>query len=801
MKVNIIGFLSIALRVAVAVVLLLSIANGSVDPAVDIHSPAQAEAKRAALVQFIWGRSWSDILNRQPTATHDNYTPVPSDTLPQVSNLDRIEQIVVTMSVPAADGSGPIAYTSTAFLLHPRAPNGHVVVLHAGHNCAFNGSDSPYNFDTTIQDLVAANFAVVALRMPYMQNPSHCGGTGDHDHMFSDSQRLQTGSPLQFFLEPIAQAINYIQRTYSSVYHDFNMVGLSGGGWTTTVYAAIDPRIVLSFPVAGSIPLDLHDGTRDSEQRDASFYNIAGYRDLYVLGSFGANRRQTQILNVHDSCCFTPNPQDAAAYTCQVQTTLSELGAGAFVFDYDDTATTHQIPLAALSGVILPTLQLGSSGPVPGSCSGPSGLVMAGRGVTTNQANQVLLWNSGDGAAWTLPVSITTHTVQDPTEILAHTVAWPSLVNDHGQFSLIWMEPNGDVRFATSHDTTNWLAQQSAFTRLPPSSGPVFAQGAGTFLALLIGGSGAFTIDLNNSTQRTTVMQHASHASITFGNNKFVVAAVARDKSVHVFESSDGSSWGETGLALPADGHAHERWVQSGFADGRFQLTVSTAFLSGEDIPPVRCAYLESADAHVWNQLATTPCSNDSTGLLLTRFQRHNLLFLNFQNSVTSVSTDFGLWQDLGGVHLNGQPSIALPAAASSSSQPFESFLAIVNQHSGKCLDVVDASSADQAKVQQFHCHLGSNQRWTFNQNGEIINQQSGKCLDVVDASSADQAKVQQFHCHGGANQLWRVMQGGEILNQNSGKCLDIPNSDTADQVQLQQYTCHQGSNQQWLFP
>src|SRR5262249_43985776 len=60
----------------------------------------------------------------------------------------------------------------------------------------------------------------------------------------------------------------------------------------------------------------------------------------------------------HDDCCFTPNPQDAAAYTRQVQTTLSELGSGAFVFDYDATSTTHQISLAALSGVILPTLQL-----------------------------------------------------------------------------------------------------------------------------------------------------------------------------------------------------------------------------------------------------------------------------------------------------------------------------------------------------------------------------------------------------------------------------------------------------------
>jgi hypothetical protein len=32
------------------------------------------------------------------------------------------------------------------------------------------------------------------------------------------------------------------------------LVGLSGGGWTTTVTAAVDPRIKLSIPIAGSVP-------------------------------------------------------------------------------------------------------------------------------------------------------------------------------------------------------------------------------------------------------------------------------------------------------------------------------------------------------------------------------------------------------------------------------------------------------------------------------------------------------------------------------------------------------------------
>ncbi len=65
-----------------------------------------------------------------------------------------------------------------------------------------------------------------------------------------------------------------------------------------------------------------------------------------------------------------------------------------------------------------------------------------------------------------------------------------------------------------------------------------------------------------------------------------------------------------------------------------------------------------------------------------------------------------------------------------------------------------------------------------------IINRNSGKCLDVVNASTADQANVQQFICRGTANQRWYVIPNiipttnapdgtYRIVNMNSGKCLD----------------------------
>jgi len=409
---NCAGFICAVALVVGFSVIVSEPARGSLDPAIDIHSQAEVEAKRDALVQYIWGIPWSNVITRQPTAT-DPYTPEDDDALPAIGsffNLDRVERLVSTMCAPSSSGDRQICHASKAYLFHPRVSNGRVVIVHQGHGCMLDGSDGlSYNLDKTMQALNAAGFAVVGMRMPEIQSRSNCGSTADHNRMFEESQRLEkgSGSPLQFFLEPVARALNYIQAKYSTVYHDFNMVGLSGGGWTSTVYAAIDPRITLSFPVAGSLPTDFMEG-RDSEQGDKDFYNIAGYRDLYLLGSFGPNRRQTQILNFHDGCCFRPDAEAAAAYTCQIQTEISNLGPGAFVFYYDrladlapnppapDRDHRHQIPLAVLSGIILPTLLVGSSGPAPGSCPSP---------VSWSSGSSLYIVNQGTGKCLDAPTN------------------------------------------------------------------------------------------------------------------------------------------------------------------------------------------------------------------------------------------------------------------------------------------------------------------------------------------------------------------------------------------------------------
>jgi hypothetical protein len=133
-------------------------------------------------------------------------------------------------------------------------------------------------------------------------------------------------------------------------------------------------------------------------------------------------------------------------------------------------------------------------------------------------------------------------------------------------------------------------------------------------------------------------------------------------------------------------------------------------------------------------------------------------------------------------------------------------YTTLAARHSGKCLDVNSASTADGAVVQQWSCNGGTNQQWQLQDVGggyfQVIARHSGKCLDVVSASTADGAAVKQYACNGGTNQQWQLQDAGggysRVVARHSGKCLDVVNASTADGAAVKQYACNGGTNQQW---
>jgi len=82
----------------------------------------------------------------------------------------------------------------------------------------------------------------------------------------------------------------------------------------------------------------------------------------------------------------------------------------------------------------------------------------------------------------------------------------------------------------------------------------------------------------------------------------------------------------------------------------------------------------------------------------------------------------------------------------------------------------------------------------------------SGKCLNIVGASTANAAQLEQVSCVAGAtSQQFRVTSAGSgsytLANVNSGRCIDVPSGTATSGLRLQQWGCAATqTNQQWRF-
>jgi Ricin-type beta-trefoil lectin domain/Glycosyl hydrolases family 43 len=134
-------------------------------------------------------------------------------------------------------------------------------------------------------------------------------------------------------------------------------------------------------------------------------------------------------------------------------------------------------------------------------------------------------------------------------------------------------------------------------------------------------------------------------------------------------------------------------------------------------------------------------------------------------------------------------------------------YLELVARHSGKCVDVVNGSTAANAQVIQYTCNGGNNQQWSPRDSGggyvQLVARHSGLCLDVANASTADSAQVIQYTCGPGTNQQWQFQDSGNgyvrVVARHSGKCLDVTSASTADSARVIQWTCNANTNQQWM--
>jgi hypothetical protein len=263
------------------------------------------DQRREQLIDYVWGTNgWPR--GKLPIVFRNlNYTAYWTSYLTNCPNLKSMDYGWYDM--PLTPNEGKI--TTYFFRLVPTSNyNGNLFIYHAGHSSGFAG-DSMWFLPTgtvPMHELVKEGYEVIGMNMPLMDGNSPVpitllNGTqttlSTHEDLYNHLDH-----PLRYFFDKIPVIIDYYG---ANNYHHIYMMGLSGGGWTTTIYSALDRRISASFSVADSIPLYLRvgfEGLGDAEQIDPLFH-LANYSEFYVMGTY-KNRLHYQLLNKYDDCCF-----------------------------------------------------------------------------------------------------------------------------------------------------------------------------------------------------------------------------------------------------------------------------------------------------------------------------------------------------------------------------------------------------------------------------------------------------------------------------------------------------------------
>ena len=210
------------------------ISNFDAKSLISINEENDVYQKRQQLIQSIW--KTDQLPQKVPT---DITAKINDQRFANLDNLKEIHKISVEMKN---------GITSVVYLFHPNETNDKLIIYHQGHSGGFIKGKS------TINEFLTNGYSVAAFSMPLfgMNNQpiidiTNIGPVKFQVHRQFSLLETDDFSPISYFFTPIAFTLNYFDKNYE--FTDYYMVGISGGGWTTTVYSAIDPRISKSFEV------------------------------------------------------------------------------------------------------------------------------------------------------------------------------------------------------------------------------------------------------------------------------------------------------------------------------------------------------------------------------------------------------------------------------------------------------------------------------------------------------------------------------------------------------------------------
>ncbi len=338
---------------------------------------------------------------------------------------------------------------------------------------------------------------------------------------------------------------------------------------------------------------------------------------------------------------------------------------------------------------------------------------------------------------------------------------WQTIVNAYGSAGHVYFEPFNEP-YGYSADAWKNLAAQwlSTYGNVPKSRIIISGAGYNTNLTTIGSDSRFDGTYISRHTYRffnndyTTEAQFANGLTSSVGS--YANRVIITEWGSHM---TDGRNYNQ-----PSNSDAQVSFVR-GTASAARQLGLGSVYWPGVRI-------------------------NDTYSLFALNGSGTNLTV-----SITNQSGKDQL-QYSWGMNVNLPPTTAPPPVT---------YYRVANRNSGKVMDVINQSTADNAEIKQWGWNGGTNQQWQFQDAGSgyfrLVNRNSGKCLDVASSSTADGANVIQYTCGGGTNQQWQWRATGsyyQLVARHSGKCLDVVNSGTGDGADIQQYACGSGTNQQW---
>lgn len=275
------------------------------------------------------------------------------------SRASKVEQVPQRDDSPSTLGQVllvhlPHGFTSRVQFFKAPISNKQLVIYTTGH-------DGQSSRDLqVVDDLLRGGFDVAVHDLPLsgkkiqpvisIQNVGRVQIT-HHDQM----RLLETAdfNPLILFVEPIACLVNYFSR--GAGYLRISQIGVSGGGFVSTLSAALDPRIANTYSVSGVYPAFLRfanprTSSGDYEQVNRSFLDHGSDIDLYIMAAAGEGREYVQIFNEFDPCCYAG--RRFQSYSGIVSAHVEELASGRFEAWLDVGNFEHLISTSAVQKIL-----------------------------------------------------------------------------------------------------------------------------------------------------------------------------------------------------------------------------------------------------------------------------------------------------------------------------------------------------------------------------------------------------------------------------------------------------------------